>query len=109
MVDINSVTLSGRIYSEFKHIPSDSGKVEITFQLACEGWEGARKTGVSIFHVKAKGSQAKYLLDYAAKDDVLFVQGRLKNCEKVGKQSGKTLVIVYVAMDKCRLVSKGGQ
>jgi len=106
MADINSITLSGRINSDFKHINDNSGKVQISFELAVECWDGSKQLKPQIFYVKAKNSKAKYLLDYASKGDALMVSGMLKNYEYAEKETQKKRVITYISLSDCKFFKR---
>ncbi len=106
MTDINNITLSGRINSDFKPIPNDSGKVGISFELAVECWDGSKQLKAHIFKVKAKNSKVKYLLDYASKGDALFVSGMLKNFEYTEKETLKRRIITYISLSDCKFFKR---
>ena len=92
-MNINSVTLSGRLTADPEIKYFDSGAMNAKFTIAVDGWENGEKTAyffnAEVWNSKDGKGQAQYTADYARKGMLVIVQGSLGQQKWQDRETGQ--------------------
>lgn len=106
-MDINNVTITGRIAQDPQITYFEGGSVKTSLSIASSFWSTKEKKEIpNFFKCEVWGRQASFLADYGKKGNQICVTGSLRNStyeDKDGNKKTKTFIAIEnLMLPKCR-------
>lgn len=112
-MDINNVTITGRIAQDPEIKYFEGGSIKTTISIASNYWSSKEKKEIpNFFKCEVWGRQAEFLANYGEKGSQICVTGSLKNSsyeDNDGNKKTRTFILIEnLMLPKSRISSNEG-